>query len=159
MPTSFESIRGDWLVRMPLDWESGPGDSYRPPCRRSGLFPAAALQSSLRWPFLSALPCGGCLLVWHQRIWFAWLIPAGIQIPFGLTWCLTSQYLLESRRRKELRSAFGFYLSPEMADLIANSDFDLHPGGKVVEATVIFTDLENFTTLSRNLILPKYQTS
>ncbi len=38
-----------------------------------------------------------------------------------------------------------------MADKIANSDFDLRPGGKLVEATVIFTDLENFTTLSEDL--------
>jgi adenylate cyclase len=38
-----------------------------------------------------------------------------------------------------------------MADLIADSDFDLHPGGREVEATVIFTDLENFTTLSETL--------
>jgi hypothetical protein len=35
-----------------------------------------------------------------------------------------------------------------MADRIADSDFDLKPGGKLVDATVIFTDLENFTTLS-----------
>jgi len=59
--------------------------------------------------------------------------------------------LLESRRRRELRNAFGFYLSPQMADKIANSDFDLQPGGEIVEATVLFTDLENFTTLSEDL--------
>lgn len=72
-------------------------------------------------------------------------------MPFGLAWAVGSQYLLESRRRKELRAAFGFYLSPQMADKIANSDFDLRPGGETVEATVIFTDLENFTTLSEDL--------
>ena len=36
-----------------------------------------------------------------------------------------------------------------MADLIADSDFDLQPGGRVVDATVMFTDLESFTTISR----------
>ncbi len=72
-------------------------------------------------------------------------------MPLGLAWAVGSQYLLESRRRKELRTAFGFYLSPQMADKIANSDFDLRPGGEVVEATVLFTDLENFTTLSEDL--------
>ncbi len=99
----------------------------------------------------AAIAFAACLFVWQQRLWFAWLIPAGIQFPFGLVWSISSQYLLESRRRKELRKAFGFYLSPEMADLIADSDFDLHPGGKVVEATVIFTDLESFTTISEDL--------
>jgi adenylate cyclase len=98
-----------------------------------------------------AIACGACWLVWNQRTWFAWLIPAGVQMPLGLAWAVGSQYLFESRRRKELRRAFGFYLSPQMADRIADSDFDLRPGGRIVDATVIFTDLENFTTLSEDL--------
>ena len=79
------------------------------------------------------------------------MVPAAIQMPLGLVWSVGSQYLLESRRRKELRRAFGFYLSPQMADKIADSDFDLKPGGKVVDVTVIFTDLESFTSISENL--------
>lgn len=143
-------LRGDWLARMASTRENvliiiiglfaGALAFLRP-------FPATFLAVFIS----SALACCACLLVWHERIWFAWLIPSAIQIPFGLVWSVSSQYLLESRRRKELRKAFGFYLSPQMADLIADSDFDLHPGGKVVEATVIFTDLENFTTLSEDL--------
>jgi adenylate cyclase len=89
--------------------------------------------------------------VWHQQIWFNWLVPAAVQIPIGLAWSVGSQYLLESRRRKELRRAFGFYLSPQMADKIADSDFDLKPGGKIVDVTIIFTDLESFTSISENL--------
>jgi adenylate cyclase len=100
---------------------------------------------------LVAIGCVACWMVWMHRVWFPWLIPAAVQMPAGLAWSVGSQYLLESRRRKELRKAFGFYLSPQMADKIANSDFDLRPGGKLVEVTVIFTDLENFTTLSENL--------
>jgi adenylate cyclase len=89
--------------------------------------------------------------VWHQHVWFDWMVPAAVQMPLGLVWSIGSQYLLESRRRKELRRAFGFYLSPQMADKIADSDFDLKPGGKVVDVTVIFTDLEGFTSMSENL--------
>ena len=131
-------LRGDWLTRMALTRETsliifigllaGALAFLRP-------FPATFVAVLVS----GALACCACLLVWHERIWFAWLIPSAIQIPFGLVWSVSSQYLLESRRRKELRKAFGFYLSPQMADLIADSDFDLHPGGKVVEATVIFT--------------------
>ena len=143
-------LRGDWLTRMEVNRETalivfigllaGALAFLRP-------FPATFVAIIIS----TAIACCACLLVWHERIWFAWLIPSAIQIPFGLSWCITSQYLLESRRRKELRKAFGFYLSPEMADRIAESDFDLRPGGKVVEATIIFTDLEHFTTLSEDL--------
>jgi adenylate cyclase len=42
-----------------------------------------------------------------------------------------------------------------MADRIADANFDLTPGGEVVEATIIFTDLQGFTTLSEGLDDPK----
>jgi adenylate cyclase len=101
---------------------------------------------------LAALIAGAaCWLVWNRYVWFNWLTPAAVQVPIGLVWAVGSQYLLESRRRKELRRAFGFYLSPEMADRIGDADFNLKPGGKIVEVTVMFTDLENFTTLSEKL--------
>jgi adenylate cyclase len=143
-------LRGDWLTRM-----SAP--------RETSLLVAigllAGLLAVIRPPFAVMIGIAASLgvtclafwLVWAHRVWFAWVIPAGLQIPFGVIWSVGSHYLLESRRRKELRKAFGFYLSPEMADMIANSDFDLTPGGKLVEATIIFTDLENFTTLSEDL--------
>ncbi|MEP6811082.1 MAG: adenylate/guanylate cyclase domain-containing protein, partial [Chthoniobacterales bacterium] len=104
-----------------------------------------------------ALAASGLLLavtwwaLWHRLVWFDWMVPFAVQVPVGLFWSLGAQYYLEARRRKELRRAFGFYLSPQMADKISNSDFDLTPGGKTVEATIMFTDLEGFTTLAENL--------
>jgi adenylate cyclase len=143
-------LRGDWLTRMAADRETALIVLIG--LLAGGLALLRPLPATLLAIIVSAaIACGACLLVWHQRIWLAWLIPSAVQIPFGLAWSVGSQYLLESRRRKELRKAFGFYLSPQMADLIADSDFDLHPGGKVVEATVIFTDLESFTTISEDL--------
>lgn len=38
-----------------------------------------------------------------------------------------------------------------MVDRISNSDFDLRSGGNVVDVSVMFTDLESFTTLSEDL--------
>ncbi len=98
-----------------------------------------------------AMFAANCALVWHERKWFPWVIPVGMQLPVALGWSVGTQYFLEQRRRTALRRAFACYLSPEMADRIANSNFDLEPGGIVVEATVIFTDLENFTTFSETL--------
>ena len=141
-------LRGEWLTRMPGNWEAvviilagliaGALAAVRP-----SFAVAAALIVSF------AIACLACWFVWHQHVWFDWLVPAAVQMPLGLVWSVGSQYLLESRRRKELRRAFGFYLSPQMADKIADSDFDLKPGGKLVEVTVIFTDLESFTSHHR----------
>ena len=143
-------LRGEWLTRTPEKWEAAiliivgliAG-------ALAALRPSLAVASALIVSF--AIACLACWFVWHRHVWFDWMVPAAIQMPLGLAWSVGSQYLLESRRRKELRRAFGFYLSPQMADKIADSDFDLKPGGKVVDVTVIFTDLESFTSISENL--------
>jgi adenylate cyclase len=143
-------LRGEWLTRIPENKETfiiilaGLVAGLMTVVR-----PFFAVLSTLIASFAIASLAFWC--VWHQHIWFDWMVPAAVQMPLGLAWSVGAQYLLESRRRKELRRAFGFYLSPQMADRIADSDFDLKPGGKLVDATVIFTDLESFTTMSENL--------
>ena len=143
-------LRGEWLTRLPAKWETvvlivvgliaGALAAVRP---------SLAVASALIVSF--TITCLAFWFVWHRHIWFDWMVPAAIQMPLGLVWSVGSQYLLESRRRKELRRAFGFYLSPQMADKISNSDFDLTPGGKLVDVTIIFTDLESFTSLTEDL--------
>jgi adenylate cyclase len=143
-------VRGEWLTRISSKREAAvlilvgliAG-------ALAALRPSFAVASALIVSF--AIACLAFWFVWHRQVWFDWMVPAAIQMPLGLAWSVGSQYLLESRRRKELRRAFGFYLSPQMADKIADSDFDLKPGGKVVEVTVIFTDLESFTSITENL--------
>lgn len=89
--------------------------------------------------------------VWFARVWWAWLIAAAVQIPFGVIWSVGTHYFIEARRRAVLRRAFSLYLSPHMADRIAASEFDLRPGGQLVEATCMFTDLEGSAALSEEL--------
>lgn len=143
-------LRGEWLTRLPANREAviiilvgllaGALAAIRP---------FLAVVATLLLSF--GIACLAFWFVWNRHLWFDWMIPAAVQMPLGLVWSIGSQYLLETRRRKELRRAFGFYLSPQMADRIADSDFDLKPGGKLVDVTVIFTDLESFTTISENL--------
>jgi len=90
-------------------------------------------------------------LAWYQRVWCDWLVPAAFQIPLGIVWCAGVQYFEEAKKRAALRNAFSLYLSPHMADRIAESDFDLKPGGKLVDATVVFTDCKGFTAMSEEL--------
>jgi adenylate cyclase len=143
-------LRGNWLTRLSSHWEYLIIIIV-------GLLAGtvAALRISLATLSTVLISFGiaafSSWLVWNKNVWFNWMVPAAIQMPLGLAWSVGSQYILESRRRKELRRAFGFYLSPQMADRIADSDFDLKPGGKLVDVTVIFTDLENFTSISENM--------
>lgn len=90
-----------------------------------------------------------CRNRWH--LWFDWLVPAVVQLPVALVWAVGFRYLVADQHRRQLRRAFGAYLSPYMADRIASSEYDLSLGGKEVEASVMFTDLEGFTKMSESL--------
>ncbi|HET7534847.1 MAG TPA: adenylate/guanylate cyclase domain-containing protein [Candidatus Didemnitutus sp.] len=92
-----------------------------------------------------------CVLQWQGHLWWNWAVPVLLQLPLAAVLAVTSRYYLEERRKRQLRAAFGFYLSPELAEEIAEHNFTLAPGGEKVVATMIFTDLEGFTTLSEKL--------
>src|SRR5205085_2609983 len=86
-----------------------------------------------------------------RHIWWPWLVPVVAQTPLALGWSVGWQYAVESRRRKILRQAFANYLCPHLADRIADGGFDLSLGGQELEATVMFTDLAGFTSMSETL--------
>ena len=148
--TFINLLHRDWLERVPLSTE-----------RWSVVVLGLAL-GALRWlrPWRAVLVSlltvfavllVSCLLQWHSHVWWNWAVPVFIQIPVAAVLAVASRYYLEERRKKKLRSAFGFYLSPELASEIAERNFALTPGGEKVVATMIFTDLEGYTTLSEKL--------
>lgn len=57
-------------------------------------------------------------------------------------------YLKAEYERREIRGAFGLYISPEfMTELTRNPD-KLKLGGEIKNLTIMFTDIRNFTTIS-----------
>jgi adenylate cyclase len=88
---------------------------------------------------------------YQNNSWWSWMIPVAAQAPAALVWSIAYQYAVASRREAEMKKAFSSYLSPHLVKRIAVSDFDLKLGGKEVEATILFTDLEGFTTLAESL--------
>ncbi len=114
--------------------------------------PFRATGTAIVAAFLVAFAAGE--IVWHEHVWFAWLVPAVVQTPLALFWGLGANYLIETRRRALVTRAISLYVSPEMAREIAAMRFDLKPGGKMVEATMMFTDLQGFTSLSEQISDP-----
>jgi len=140
-------LRGDWMTRLGMVPEMLIVIVW-------GAFITTLLMLLRPWPAIcAALALGSLfagasvLLALKTHVWFPWAVPVTAQTPFALVWSVG----FESVRRRRLRRAFGLYLSPYMADRIANSDFDLSLGGKEVEATVMFTDLEGFTKMAEPL--------
>lgn len=87
----------------------------------------------------------------HSFMTWTWMVPVAIQLPVALLWSVGYQYVVEGRQRRQLLRAFGAYLSPHVVERIAQSEFDVTPGGQEVEATILFTDLEGFTAIAEKL--------
>jgi adenylate cyclase len=62
------------------------------------------------------------------------------------------RFLTEEREKRKIRHAFGRYLAPAvMEQVLAHPEEYLRLGGKRYEATVLFSDIRGFTTISEAL--------
>jgi len=59
-------------------------------------------------------------------------------------------YFREQKQRHQIRSAFGFYLSPHMVEQLARSPEKLVLGGEERRMTILFSDVRGFTTISEH---------
>ncbi|MDP2331380.1 MAG: adenylate/guanylate cyclase domain-containing protein [Reyranella sp.] len=57
-------------------------------------------------------------------------------------------FMRAERDRREIRGAFGLYLSPDVVEQLARNPELLQLGGELREITVMFTDVRGFTTIS-----------
>ena len=64
-----------------------------------------------------------------------------------LTLIFTS-FVREQAQRRQIRSAFGQYLSPALVEQLAQSPEKLVLGGEEREMTIMFSDVRGFTTIS-----------
>ena len=65
--------------------------------------------------------------------------------------CLTLRGVVDELARRQLRSAFGQYLSPQMVQTIERSGTAPELGGVTTEISVMFMDVRGFTTLSESM--------
>lgn len=97
---------------------------------------------------LTALFAG---LAWYgfarQRVWMAVATPVAVAWTVYLAY-MARAYLTETRRKRELQRAFSLYVSPEVVEQIIDNPRRLALGGERREITIMFTDLQGFTSLS-----------
>jgi adenylate cyclase len=59
-----------------------------------------------------------------------------------------ANYIREQAQRRQIRSAFGQYLSPTLVEQLAKSPEKLVLGGEQRDMTIMFSDVRGFTTIS-----------
>jgi adenylate cyclase len=61
-----------------------------------------------------------------------------------------ASFVREQAQRRQIRSAFGQYISPALVEQLANSPEKLKLGGEEREMTIMFSDVRGFTTISES---------
>ncbi|MEL6967440.1 MAG: adenylate/guanylate cyclase domain-containing protein [Pseudomonadota bacterium] len=62
----------------------------------------------------------------------------------------TFNYLREERKRREIKSAFGQYVSPALVSELQESPEGLKLGGETRDLTILFSDVRGFTAISES---------
>jgi adenylate cyclase len=113
-------------------------------------------------PMLSVLTVValGALLI-AGLIGLSWYFFAARSLLIDFTYPLLSSWLIylvltfvnyarEQKQRQQIRSAFGYYLSPHMVEQLARSPEKLVLGGEERRMTILFSDVRGFTTISEH---------
>jgi adenylate cyclase len=143
-------VKGDWLVR------TGAFFDLLVVVILAAAFVASFYYIPLKVTIFLALLYAlvfGSLSIWiccHQLIFFNWLMPLTIQLPLALLISTIQRYYVAASKERKLISAFSSYISPVIAEKVAKSGFDLTPGGEMKPITVMFTDLQGYTSLSEH---------
>jgi len=67
---------------------------------------------------------------------------------FGFLISSIISYMVEGRQKKEIRKTFNRYMSPQVIDEIMKNPDEIELGGREIEATVFFSDIKDFTSIS-----------
>lgn len=62
-----------------------------------------------------------------------------------------AKLIKDIERETETRGHIQRYLSPDLVERVVNGQIDLDMGGKVKKATILFTDLRGFTSMTENI--------
>jgi adenylate cyclase len=85
----------------------------------------------------------------HDRLLIDFTYPLLSTTLIYLTLIFTS-FVREQAQRRQIRSAFGRYLSPALVEQLGQSPERLVLGGEEREMTIMFSDVRGFTTISES---------
>ncbi len=86
-------------------------------------------------------------LFYSQRILLDPSFPA-LAVAVTVILISTVNYLREERQRREIRNAFGQYVSPDLVDQLSENQNRLTLGGESRDLTLLFSDVRGFTAIA-----------
>ncbi|MEM9331932.1 MAG: adenylate/guanylate cyclase domain-containing protein [Pseudomonadota bacterium] len=98
---------------------------------------------------LGAFAGGSLWAFYSERLLIDGVFPVGaLAVLFGLM--TMANYIREEVEKRQIRGAFGQYLSPALVDQLSEDPELLVLGGQTKELTLLFTDIRGFTGISES---------
>lgn len=99
----------------------------------------------------AALALAGGYVVVTLQVWDLYrmslpLVSPLLTIVLSMTSLSVVSYYKEGRARREINTIFSRYMHPDVIKELVDNPDEIHFGGKMVNATIIFTDIASFTT-------------
>ncbi len=144
-------LRGEWLNRFPLAVETWITALLGISCGLL-LVMCRPIQATLLAIALAIFVASINYFLFTQKYsWFPWLIPVLIQIPLALIWSITFNSVQLYVQNRLLEQSLGKHLSPKRVKQLRSKPEFLEPGAEKQRLTILFSDIENFTTISEGM--------
>lgn len=111
----------------------------------------SAVQSFIIAMAFLAVTVGSCLWAFKE---YGYLLDAGVPLIALMSVFMVYnfvKYAREEASKREIRKAFGHYLSRDLVDILTEDTDSLSLGGEKKEMTILFSDIRSFTTISEGL--------
>ena len=87
----------------------------------------------------------------HYGVWYPLIIPVFFQVPVTFFGVVLLKYFQTNKERRNIRTAFSYYLPDEVVNRIAENLSDIKGGSRVVYGTCMFTDAQHYTAFSETM--------
>jgi len=87
----------------------------------------------------------------NSGIWYPLVVPLFFQAPLAFFGTVLWKYFDTSKERQNIRRAFGYYLPDKVVDQLTKSTADIGSSGQIVYGTCLWTDAEQYTSLSESM--------
>jgi adenylate cyclase len=105
-------------------------------------------QSSIVTLIMFIIPLICAVLLFQYRLTFFPAVRSEIALIVSIIGVLVVNYLAEGREKALVKKVFNRYLHPAVVDNLTRNSGKIEMGGMEIEATVLFTDLQDFTGIS-----------
>ncbi len=114
------------------------------------IFSSSVVWLVASFAFFIILPVCLGFALYELNYWWH-IIATEVAVILALVSSVTLNYLTEGKQKRFIRSAFNQYLSTEVINQILEDPSRLTLGGEKRESSILFSDIEGFSTISEKL--------